>query len=144
MNLKDFKEFLSLGIVKKQTINRERALSIIKEVGNKKQFLEISIKTISEENMNHNFIVEQCYDIIMELIRAKMFLDGYNAGNSHEAEVSYLFKLKFHESDIIFMNELRYYRNGTKYYGTILKMDYARKVITFMEKIYPKLMALFK
>ena len=144
MNLKDFKEFLSLGIVKKQTINRERALSIIKEVGNKKQFLEISIKTISEENMNHNFIVEQCYDIIMELIRAKMFLDGYNAGNSHEAEVSYLKILGFSESEVRFMDEIRYYRNGTKYYGTILDKNYADKVLEFMNKLYPKLKSINK
>ena len=35
--------------------------------------------------MNANFIVDSCYDIILELVRAKMLLDGYNSGMSHEA-----------------------------------------------------------
>ena len=89
--------------------------------------------------MNYNFIVEQGYDVIMELIRARMFIDGYNAGNSHEAEVSYLIILGFQESEVRFMDEIRYYRNGTKYYGTILDKNYADKVLEFMNKIYPRL-----
>jgi HEPN domain-containing protein len=31
---------------------------------------------------------------------------------------------------------LRYYRNGIKYYGTILNKEYAEKVLKFMEKMY--------
>ena len=129
MNLRKFEEFLSAGIVKRQTPNRQRALSLIKEAEEKKNFLIISLKNIPKEQMNANFVVDYCYDILMELIRAKMFEDGYNAGNSHEAEVSYLENLGFPEPDIMFMNEIRYYRNGTKYYGTILEKDYAEKVL---------------
>ncbi|MEK6876638.1 MAG: hypothetical protein AABX63_04450 [Nanoarchaeota archaeon] len=144
MNLRKFEEFVSAGIVKKQTLNRQRALSLIKEAEEKKNFLIISLKNIPKEQMNANFVVDYCYDILMELIRAKMFEDGYNAGNSHEAEVSYLENLGFPESDIRFMNEIRYYRNGTKYYGTILEKDYAEKVLGFMDKIYPKINAQLK
>ena len=41
---------------------------------------------------NANSIVKDCYDIIMELIRAKLLLDGYSSSGqfAHEAEVSYL------------------------------------------------------
>lgn len=134
-----FEEFLTTGIVKKQMPNRERALSLLKEAEEKKNFLEISLKSIPNEQMNANFIVDYCYDILMELIRARMFIDGCNAGNSHEAEVSYLENLGFQESEIRFMNEVRYYRNGTKYYGTLLSKAYAEKVMEFMNKIYPKL-----
>ena len=81
---------------------------------------------------------------MMELIRGVMFIDGYNAGSSHEAEVSYLKKLNFIESEIIFMDELRYYRNGIKYYGTVLDMEYAEKVLKFSEKIVPRLKNLIK
>ena len=83
--LKSFEEFVSIGIVKKQSPNRQRALSLIKEAEEKEKFLDVSLKKIPTEQMNTNFIVDYCYDIMMELIRAKMFLDGYNAGNSHEA-----------------------------------------------------------
>ena len=89
--------------------------------------------------MNANFIVDYCYDIIMEHMRAKMFIDGYNAGNSHEAEVSYMIILGFSESDTRFMDELRYFRNGIKYYGTILDNEYAKKVLQFMNRLYPKI-----
>lgn len=144
MNLRKFEEFLSLGIVTRQTPNRQRALSLIKEAEEKKNFLSVSLKNIPREQMNANFIVDYCYDILMELIRAKMFEDGYNAGNSHEAEVSYLENLGFPESDIRFMNEIRYYRNGTKYYGTILNKDYAEKVLEFIDGQYTKLKSLLK
>lgn len=144
MNLRKFEEFLSLGIVKRQTPNRQRALSLIKEAEEKKNFLSVSLKNIPREQMNANFIVDYCYDILMELIRAKMFEDGYNAGNSHEAEVSYLENLGFPESDIRFMNEIRYYRNGTKCYGTILNKDYAEKVLEFIDGQYTKLKSLLK
>lgn len=141
---KKFEEFLTNGIVKKQIPNRERALSLLKEAEEKKNFLGISLKSIPNEQMNANFIVDYCYDITMELIRAKMFIDGYNAGNSHEAEVSYLENLGFREPEIRFMNEVRYYRNGTKYYGTKLSKTYAEKVMTFANKIYPKFRGFLK
>ena len=137
--MKRFEEFLHNGIIQKQSPNVQRSLSLIKEAEEKKQFLIVSLKNIPAEQMNANFMVDYCYDILMELIRAKMFLDGFNAGNSHEAEVSYLRNLGFSEVQVLFMNELRYYRNGTKYYGTILNNNYAQKVLEFMNKLYPLL-----
>jgi hypothetical protein len=80
----------------------------------------------------------------MELVRAKMFLDGYNAGNSHEAEVSYMTIIGFSETDAKYMDEIRYYRNGTKYYGTMLNNEYTENVIKFLNKIYPKLIKILK
>lgn len=137
--MKKFEEFVKNGNVKKQSPNKNRALALIKEAEDKRDFLDLSLKSISKDKMNANFIIDYCYDILMEIIRAKMFLDGYNAGNSHEAEVSYLRVLGFSEADITFMDELRYYRNGTKYYGTILNKNYAEKSLSFMNKNYPKI-----
>lgn len=139
MNLRKFEEFLATGVVRKQTPNRERALSLIKEAEEKKQFLDVCMKKIPSELMNPNFIIDCCYDILMEFVRAKMFVDGYNAGNSHEAEVSYMRNIDFSEADVMLMNEMRYYRNGTKYYGSILSKEYAEKVLQFMNRTYPKL-----
>jgi hypothetical protein len=139
-----FQEFLDLGIVKKQTPNKERARSLIKEAEGKKHFLMIALKNIPKEEINPNFIVDSCYDIFMELIRARMFQDGFNAGNSHEAEISYSQLLGFNESEVRFMNSIRYYRNGTKYYGSILSEEYAKSVFNFLNKIYPKLITLVK
>ena len=104
----------------------------------------MSPESIPPAKMNANFVVDYGYDIMMELIRAKMFLDGFNAGNSPEAEVSYLRKLNFSEASVQFLNEMRYYRNGTKYYGTILPQEYAQRVLEFTNKLYPQLKELFK
>ena len=137
--MKEFKEFLELGIIKKQSPNKNRALSLIVEAKKKKEYLETTIKYVPKTKWNPNVIVDQCYDIIMEFIRAKMFIDGYNSGNSHEAEVSYMKILNFSASETRLVDELRYYRNGTKYYGTILNIEYAEKIIKFLDKIYLKL-----
>ncbi|MEK6922178.1 MAG: hypothetical protein AABX08_00060 [Nanoarchaeota archaeon] len=77
----------------------------------------------------------------MELIRAKMLLGGYNATGqgAHEAEVSYLRALGFNENEVQFLDQLRYFRNGILYYGTILDEEYANKVIEFTKRIYKKL-----
>ena len=77
----------------------------------------------------------------MELIRAKLLLEGYNASGhgAHEAEVSYMRVLRFNENDVQFANQLRFFRNGMIYYGTILDTEYAEKVIEFTKRIYLKL-----
>ena len=108
MILKRFEEFLREGIVRKQQPNIERAESLLKETEDKKQFLEDSIKIIPVGKMYPNFIVDSCYDILIETLRAIMFIEGFNSGTSHEAEVSYLRILGFEEYEVRFMNELRY------------------------------------
>ena len=40
------------------------------------------------------------------------------------------------------MDEVRYNRNGIKYYGTTLDKEYAEKVFAFLNKVYPKLKSL--
>ena len=135
MTMKEFNEYLRLGIAKKQSPNVGRARSLIDESDDKYQYVLTSLSIIPKEKLNANVILDQCYDVLMELIRAKMHIEGYNAGSSHEAEVSYLQVLGFSAADVRFMNELRYYRNGTKYYGTKLDMQYAEQTIVFMKKV---------
>ena len=83
MTLKRFDKFIDEGLVKRQTPNRERVASLVEESETKREFLRVSIENIPPEEMSPNFIVDYCYDILMELIRARMFLDGFNAGSSH-------------------------------------------------------------
>ena len=142
--MKKFEEFIKSRVVVKQSPNKNRADSLLKEAEDKKAFLDLTLKSLPKEKMNANFVANYCYDILIELVRAKMFIDGFNAGGSHEAEVSYLRVLGFSEASIIFMDELRYYRNGTKYYGTILDNDYAKETLVFLNKNYSKLKSLVK
>lgn len=136
MNVRIFDEFVKENVVKKQPPNKYRAISLVEEAKQKKKFLERTLKSIPADEMNANVIIEISYDIILELLRAKMFLAGYNSINSHEAEVSYMRVLGFSEHDVIFTDELRYYRNGIKYYGKKFTMEYANKVVQYLERVY--------
>ncbi len=96
------------------------------------------IQKIKLNEVNANFFVKPGYDILMELIRAKMLLEGYTTSGfgAHEAEVSYMRVLGFDERDVQFADQLRFFRNGMLYYGPVLDREYAERVIEFTKRIY--------
>jgi len=138
--LKRFEEFIKDGTIVKQSADPQRAQSLLHEAAGKSAFFEKVLTLMPFSEVNPNYVVETCYDVIMETIRAKMHLDGFKSKESHEAEVAYLRTLGLSEPDVQFMNDLRYFRNGIKYYGRILDADYAKKVKTFFEKVHPALL----
>jgi hypothetical protein len=135
--LKKFEEFVKSGVVKKQSPDTERALSLLKESEDQKAFFSKVLGFMPFEQVNANYVIATCYDVIMETIRAIMYLNGLKSKDSHEAEVAYLRNLGFSEQDVLFMNDVRYFRNGIKYYGKILDIEYAKKVKAFFDKTYP-------
>jgi len=139
--IKSFEDFIKEGIIKKQSPDKSRAEFLIKEAERSYlSFLDL-LKKIELKDNNANDFVKSCYDILMEIIRAKMLLEGYNSSGygAHEAEVSYLRILGFNEKDVQFVDQIRFFRNGMLYYGTILDKEYAERVIDFLKRIYPKL-----
>lgn len=147
MNLpKEFEFYIEASIARKCSPDKPRAEFLIRESQNSMEGLRERIEKIGINNKNANSIIKDCYDIMMELIRARLLLSGYNASGqyAHEAEVSYLMKLEFPESEVLFLNELRYFRNAITYYGKILDKEYAEKVFEFMNMIYPKLIKLVR
>jgi len=139
--IKDFDEFVQNRTVKKQSIDKSRAEFLLKEAENSYEFLLEKIKKIVLTDKNSNDFVKSCHDIIIEIIRANMLLKGYNESGSgaHEAEVAYMRVLGFDESIVQFADQIRYFRNGMLYYGTVLDKEYAEKVIEFTKKIYSEL-----
>ena len=140
-DLKNFEEFIKKGIVKKQSPNKPRSAFLVKESEKNYSFLLELLDKFEINDDNANAIIKPCYDILMEIIRAKMLLDGYNASgfDAHKAEIAYLRVLGFEEKDVIFTDKMRYYRNGMLYYGTILDKEYAKKVVEFTKINYEKL-----
>lgn len=140
-DLKIFDEFVRHGIVKKQSPDKSRAEFLAKEA--KQTYLNLleMIDKIGIKDQNANDYVKTCYDILTELIRVKMLLKGYNAPGhgAHEAEISYMRNLGFKENDVRFADQMRFFRNGMLYYGTILDKEYAEKVILFTKEKYRKL-----
>lgn len=144
--IRNFNEFIKENIVKRQAIDRSRAEFLIKESEKDYSNLLEMIEKLKVNDDNANIFVKSCYDMLMELIRAKMLLEGYNASGfgAHEAEVSYMRILGFNEKDVQFADQIRYFRNGMLYYGTQLDKIYAEKVIEFTKLLYPKLNAMVK
>ncbi len=147
MNLpKEFEYYLKMGIVKKCSVDRQRAEFLINESQNSLEGIRERVEKIGINEKNANSIIKDCYDILMELIRAKLLLSGYNSSGqyAHEAEVSFLKKMGFPLEEVSFLNDLRYFRNSVTYYGKILDKEYAEKVLEFLDRIYPKLKEMAK
>ena len=139
--IKNFDEFIQNRVVRKQSPDKSRAEFLIKESSQNYRLLIGMLSKLNVNDDNANMFIKSCYDILMELVRAKMLLEGYNASGfgAHEAEVSYLYGLGFGENDVQFADQIRFFRNGMLYYGTILDKEYAEKVVEFTKRIYHRL-----
>ncbi len=138
---KEFEYYVQKGIIKKQAPDKPRADFLLQEAEKSLKGLKERVKVIGINELNANSIIKDCHDIIMELIRAKLLLEGFSAsgGFAHEGEISYLKKIGFPDNEVSFLNELRYFRNSIIYYGKLLDTDYAKKVFDFLNKILPRL-----
>ena len=129
--LKNFEDFIKEGVVKKRNPDKSRAKFLLEESNKNYSFLLELLEKIEITNSNANSFIKQCHDLLMEMVRAKMLIDGYNASGSgaHEAEVVYLREIGFVDKDVQFADQLRYFRNGMLYYGTMLDKEYSKQII---------------
>src|SRR3989338_1293485 len=115
MNLPNaFEEYVKKGIIKKCTPNKPRAEFLITEAEKSLRGLNKRLEIMGIDEDNANSIIKDCYDILMEIIRAKLLPTGYcSAGQfAHEAEIAHLKNQNFFDTEISFINELRYFRNS--------------------------------
>ncbi|MBT3464048.1 hypothetical protein HOD20_02925 [archaeon] len=136
IHIKKFEDYVNEGIIRKVTSDTFRSKSLIIDSNKRKIFLDEIENKIGVKDENSNYFIENCYDIIIQLLRSKLILNGYKASGqgAHIAEVSYMKKIGFLDEDMYFMNELRHFRNGIKYYGKRFDKEYANKTIKFMKK----------
>ena len=87
--LKDFDEFLKEGVVRKRTPDMPRARSLIEEAEKRNKFLNEILNKIGLLDKNANYFIENSYDILIELIRAKLLIEGFSSSGkgAHEANV---------------------------------------------------------
>lgn len=144
--LAKFEEFVERGVVVKRTPEIPRMNFLFKESARKFKSLNQVMEKIGITELNAHEIIEYCYDIIIYLVRAKLYEAGFSSSGegAHEAEVAYMRNLGFSENEVLFMNQLRYFRNGIKYYGKSLDKEYAERVKLFLDKIHPKMISLSK
>ena len=138
---KPFEEYVKKRIVRKVTPDKSRAVFLIGESDSSLEGLNERLEKVGINEKKANSIIKDCYDIMLELIRARLLLEGYAAAGlgAHEAEISYMSKLGFSDREVDFLNEVRYYRNSVTYYGKILDKDYAGMVVKFLTDIHVRL-----
>ncbi len=141
MPLKTFSEYLREGTAKKQSPDKLRAKSLVNESADSYRILISFVEKMGLDDDNANHVIKNAYDVVMELIRAKMLFDGFatTGKGAHEAEVSYMSDIGFDSKDVNFANDLRWFRNGIMYYGKKFDKEYAEKVMQFVKRIYPLL-----
>ena len=138
--MKEFDDFLKSGEVRRQEKNEILAEALIKSS-------EKSLRNIRRtkiDGLNAESIISDIYDIMRELIEAKLAFGGYKS-YSHEATILFLKKFPtFNEYEMNFLDNLRKIRNGIKYYGKEANVESALKTLNFMNSVLPKLKSLVK
>ena len=139
--LKSFEEFIKDGTIKKVSPDMQRAENLILESQRKYSLLQKTVEKMGIDDDNANDYIEYCYNIVMLLIRAKMLERGYSSSGqgAHEAEVVFAKNLTFIESEIHFLDQLRFFRNGILYYGKRMDKEYAEKILKFTKTAYNKI-----
>lgn len=138
--MSEFEDFIKSSDVKIREKNEILAKALIKS--SERGIIYVKRQKIDAESAEH--IISDIYDIIRELIEAKLALEGYKS-YSHEATILFLKKFsEFKETEIIFLDNLRKMRNGIKYYGKEAAVEDAEKTLNFLHSILPKLKNLIK
>ena len=128
----EFEDFISSGEVRKKEVDKNLNRVLIESALDRKLFLEKEIKT-------PKYVIENVYDTLRELIEARLALEGYKS-YSHQATILFLKKFKqFNEFEISFLENLRKFRHGLKYYGKLASVSDSLKVLKFFKDIFSKL-----
>lgn len=134
----NFEQFIEIGDVRKQHPDFSRADSLREEAAKRRAFLKELLEKLILKESNANYVIEIAYDLMIELVRARMLEEGFET-RSHEAEVSFLRRLDFSETELRLADELRRHRNKILYYGRNFGVPYAEQVLSFVESAYTRL-----
>lgn len=133
--MRTFEDFVKSGDIRKKEPDFNLANALKKSA--EKNLIFVRKLEISDENAEQ--IINNCYDIMRELIEVNLASEGYKS-YSHEAVIIYLKKFNnFNENEIDFLDDLRKTRNRIKYYGKESNKEEAQIVLNFMDKTLPKI-----
>jgi len=136
--MNNFEFYLDKKLVKRQSKDNELAKSLIKDgVERVEKMKELDINSFSK------IIFENIYDALRDLLDALLSVEGYKS-YSHEATISYLKNCGFEDSIIMQLDNFRYLRNSSKYYGKGISKDNADEIVNFYENYHEKLIKLIK
>ncbi len=121
-------ECLSNNSAKMVTQDIQRAESLIETA---KERISL-IKEINEKNCN--FVFEDYYTSILEMLQAKTFKKGFNIIN-HMCLGFYIRDVLKREDLFMTFDDLRYKRNSLTYYGTRMDFETAKQAIDKCKKL---------
>jgi len=136
--MKPFESFLNGKEVKKSSVNKILAKALI-----------IDMKTRLKENWDLNekekpkTIFENIYEAIRCFCDALLAIDGFKS-YSHEASISYLLKKDFDIATVKKLDDFRFKRNGSRYYGRIITSEDVKDIKIFYLKIKEKIKKIIK
>ncbi len=97
------------------------------------------IKEITEKNCN--FVFEDYYTSILELLQARAFKNGYNIMN-HVCLGFYLMEILKREDLYLLFDDLRFKRNSLTYYGSRMDFETAKQAIEKCKRLIRGLQSL--
>ncbi|GIU68203.1 MAG: hypothetical protein KatS3mg001_053 [Candidatus Pacearchaeota archaeon] len=122
MKEKSWNDCIENQSVKKTTSDYERAKSLIETAEDRIGL----VKEITEKNCN--FVFEDYYTSIVEILQAIAFREGYNILN--HICIGYFLKDKLGREDLfILFDDLRYKRNSLTYYGKRMDFETCKEAI---------------
>ena len=136
------RRYMEEGVVKKITIDRELAKSLVKIA----KFRMEKAKRETPTGDNAFFIVENAYEAAKELIDGLMALDGYKS-YSHEACIDFLKEFYAKElgtSAIFTIDRYRKIRHDIKYRGILPSLNEGRNCIKDLESIFDTLATIIR
>jgi hypothetical protein len=128
-----FEYFLEKEEVKKCSPDMELARSLIKDMQDR-----ISKSLMLNINTFPKFVFENIYDGLRDFCDALLAAAGFKS-YSHQASIAYLSKENFNIAIIEELDQLRYKRNGSKYYGRVILTEDALQIRDFYSKIKGKI-----
>jgi hypothetical protein len=133
----NWKECIENSTVRKITPDLERAKSL-------EETAKDRISLIKEINpKNCNFVFEDYYTSLLEILEAQAFKKGFNVLN--HICIGYFLKSVLNRNDLYFLfDDLRYKRNSLTYYGNRMEFEIAIQAIKNCKKIIKEIINIYQ
>ena len=137
MVLLNFEYYLSKGLVKKRRKDTDLASSLVNSSRDRMKFSKEIMKS------RPRYALEMAYESVIELIEALLALEGLKSW-SHEANIVFLLKVGFIETDIARLDLSRRKRHSSKYYGISFTPEEAKEEIEYLGRVFNRILSKIK
>jgi uncharacterized protein (UPF0332 family) len=129
-------------------LSLKKAIRITPDIEKAKSLREVAVERIKASSrelteQNANFVFEDYYSSILELVHCLTLIDGYNISN-HICLGYYLRDVLKRDELFRAYDDLRYKRNSLTYYGKKMDFETAKSAITRSKTLFRELQALIK